>query len=112
MHFDFTCRSRAYLVFIKSMTLLVQMSGKVMYNGYDLEEFTPQRTSAYASQQDWHIPEMTVREVLEFSGQCQGAGFKHGNINSGFQLILKEFFACMALMIYLNLVYRNSHGTS
>ncbi|KAL3650869.1 ABC transporter G member 32 [Castilleja foliolosa] len=54
----------------------LQMSGKVTYNGHNLDEFTPQRTSAYASQQDWHISEMTVREVLEFSGLCQGAGFK------------------------------------
>ncbi|KAL0330278.1 UNVERIFIED_CONTAM: ABC transporter G family member 32 [Sesamum radiatum] len=55
----------------------LQMSGKVAYNGHNLEEFTPQRTAAYASQQDWHISEMTVREVLEFSGQCQGPGYKH-----------------------------------
>ncbi|KAH6783734.1 pleiotropic drug resistance 4 [Perilla frutescens var. hirtella] len=55
----------------------LQMSGKVTYNGHSLEEFTPQRTSAYASQQDLHISEMTVREVLEFAGYCQGAGFKH-----------------------------------
>ncbi|PIN08051.1 Pleiotropic drug resistance proteins (PDR1-15), ABC superfamily [Handroanthus impetiginosus] len=55
----------------------LQMSGKITYNGHDLREFTPQRTSAYASQQDWHIAEMTVKEVLEFSGHCQGSGFKH-----------------------------------
>ncbi|KAG8375511.1 hypothetical protein BUALT_Bualt10G0107400 [Buddleja alternifolia] len=55
----------------------LKMSGDVTYNGHNLKEFTPQRTSAYASQQDSHIAEMTVREVLEFSGQCQGAGFKH-----------------------------------
>ncbi|KAL1552462.1 ABC transporter G family member 32-like isoform X1 [Salvia divinorum] len=55
----------------------LQMSGTVTYNGRSLEEFTPQRTSAYASQQDLHISEMTVREVLEFAGSCQGAGFKH-----------------------------------
>ncbi|KAG6387951.1 hypothetical protein SASPL_153147 [Salvia splendens] len=54
------------------------MSGKVTYNGHSLEVFTPLRTSAYASQQDLHISEMTVREVLEFAGSCQGAGFKHG----------------------------------
>ncbi|CAA0810621.1 ABC transporter G family member 32 [Striga hermonthica] len=54
----------------------LQMTGKVMYNGHNLEEFIPQRTSAYASQQDWHISEMTVREVLEFSGLCQGPGYK------------------------------------
>ncbi|XP_022881531.1 ABC transporter G family member 32-like isoform X1 [Olea europaea var. sylvestris] len=53
----------------------LQMSGKITYNGHNLNEFTPQRTSAYVSQQDWHIAEMTVREVLEFSGRCQGAGF-------------------------------------
>ncbi|KAK6119467.1 hypothetical protein DH2020_046795 [Rehmannia glutinosa] len=44
----------------------LQMSGKVTYNGHNLEEFTPQRTSAYASQQDWHISEMTVRKFLNF----------------------------------------------
>ncbi|KAL6565507.1 ABC transporter G member 31 [Orobanche hederae] len=54
------------------------MTGKVMYNIHNLEEFTPQRTSAYASREDWHIFEMTVCEVLEFSGQCQGIGFKNG----------------------------------
>ncbi|XP_057799463.1 ABC transporter G family member 32-like [Salvia miltiorrhiza] len=54
----------------------LQISGKVTYNGHGLDEFTPQRTSAYASQQDLHIAEMTVREVLEFAGSCQGAGFK------------------------------------
>ncbi|CAI9755629.1 unnamed protein product [Fraxinus pennsylvanica] len=54
----------------------LQMSGNITYNGHNLKEFTPQRTSAYVSQQDWHVAEMTVREVLEFSGSCQGAGFK------------------------------------
>lgn len=67
----------SYLVLIK-LVLRLKMSGEVMYNGHSLEEFTPQRTSAYASQQDLHISEMTVREVLEFAGYCQGAGFKHG----------------------------------
>lgn len=72
------------------------MSGKVTYNGHSLEEFTPQRTSAYASQQDLHICEMTVREVLEFSGHCQGTGFKHGNINLTFNLSFskEDFHAC------------------
>lgn len=56
------------------------MSGKVTYNGHDLKEFVPQRTAAYISQRDSHIAEMTVRETLEFSGRCQGIGFKHGNI--------------------------------
>ncbi|KAE9459172.1 hypothetical protein C3L33_08926, partial [Rhododendron williamsianum] len=52
-------------------------AGNVTYNGHDLKEFVPQRTSAYVSQQDWHMAEMTVRETLDFSGRCQGVGFKH-----------------------------------
>ncbi|KAK3010447.1 hypothetical protein RJ639_010656 [Escallonia herrerae] len=55
----------------------LQVSGKITYNGHELNEFVPQRTSAYVSQQDWHMAEMTVRETLEFSGRCQGVGFKH-----------------------------------
>ncbi|CAH9074142.1 unnamed protein product [Cuscuta europaea] len=55
----------------------LKMSGKITYNGHCLKEFVPQRTSAYVSQKDCHIAEMTVRETVEFSGQCQGNGFKH-----------------------------------
>ncbi|KAH7845456.1 hypothetical protein Vadar_002249 [Vaccinium darrowii] len=55
----------------------LQTSGRITYNGHDLKEFVPQRTSAYVSQQDWHMAEMTVRETLDFSGRCQGVGFKH-----------------------------------
>ncbi|PKA64532.1 Pleiotropic drug resistance protein 6 [Apostasia shenzhenica] len=50
----------------------LQISGNITYNGHRLNEFVPQRTSAYVSQQDWHAAEMTVRETLEFSGRCQG----------------------------------------
>uniref|UniRef100_V5NXR0 PDR protein 2 n=1 Tax=Vinca minor TaxID=60093 RepID=V5NXR0_VINMI len=55
----------------------LKMSGRVTYNGHEMNEFVPQRTSAYISQQDWHMGEMTVRETLEFSGNCQGLGYKH-----------------------------------
>ncbi|KAK8682900.1 hypothetical protein V6N13_038980 [Hibiscus sabdariffa] len=55
----------------------LQMSGKITYNGHGLKEFVPPRTSAYVSQQDWHVAEMTVRETLEFAGRCQGVGFKY-----------------------------------
>lgn len=55
----------------------LQMSGGIMYNGHELNEFVPQRTSTYVSQQDWHIAEMTVRETLDLSGHFQGIGFKH-----------------------------------
>ncbi|XP_063936487.1 ABC transporter G family member 32-like [Daucus carota subsp. sativus] len=54
----------------------LKMSGEINYNGHKLNEFVAQRTSAYVSQRDWHIAEMTVRETLELSGKCQGFGFK------------------------------------
>ncbi|XP_023749630.1 ABC transporter G family member 32 [Lactuca sativa] len=55
----------------------LKMSGKITYNGHGLKEFVPQRTSAYVSQQDWHVAEMTVRETLDLSARCQGVGFKY-----------------------------------
>ncbi|XP_071742297.1 ABC transporter G family member 32 [Rutidosis leptorrhynchoides] len=55
----------------------LQTSGNITYNGHGLKEFVPQRTSAYVSQQDWHIAEMTVKETLDLSARCQGVGFKY-----------------------------------
>ncbi|WRX34811.1 ABC transporter-like [Theobroma cacao] len=52
----------------------LKISGRVTYNGHEMEEFVPQRTSAYISQYDVHIGEMTVRETLAFSARCQGVG--------------------------------------
>ncbi|KAL9440125.1 hypothetical protein AB3S75_018895 [Citrus x aurantiifolia] len=52
----------------------LKFSGRVTYNGHGMEEFVPQRTSAYISQNDLHIGEMTVRETLAFSARCQGVG--------------------------------------
>ncbi|KAL9410058.1 hypothetical protein AB3S75_043921 [Citrus x aurantiifolia] len=52
----------------------LKVSGEVSYNGYRLDEFVPQKTAAYISQYDLHIPEMTVRETIDFSARCQGAG--------------------------------------
>ncbi|XP_071725520.1 pleiotropic drug resistance protein 3-like isoform X2 [Rutidosis leptorrhynchoides] len=52
----------------------LKISGEITYNGYKLDEFVPQKTSAYISQTDLHIPEMTVRETLDFSSRCQGTG--------------------------------------
>jgi ABC-type multidrug transport system ATPase subunit len=43
-----------------------------------MAEFVPQRTSAYISQYDLHIGEMTVRETLSFSARCQGVGPRYG----------------------------------
>ncbi|XP_050220397.1 pleiotropic drug resistance protein 3-like isoform X1 [Mercurialis annua] len=52
----------------------LQVKGDICYNGYKLQEFVPQKTSAYISQNDLHIPDMTVRETIDFSAQCQGIG--------------------------------------
>ena len=60
--------------------MYLKTSGSITYNGHGFNEFVPQRTSAYVSQQDWHVAEMTVRETLEFAGRCQGVGFKYGKI--------------------------------
>ncbi|XP_074275948.1 pleiotropic drug resistance protein 1-like [Silene latifolia] len=53
----------------------LQVSGKVTYNGHNMNEFVPQRTAAYISQHDVHIPELTVRETLAFSARFQGVGY-------------------------------------
>ncbi|KAL5074288.1 hypothetical protein RYX36_013272 [Vicia faba] len=55
----------------------LKFSGRVAYNDHGMEEFVPQRTSAYISQADLHIGEMTVRETLAFSARCQGRGTRY-----------------------------------
>ncbi|KAG0466702.1 hypothetical protein HPP92_018282 [Vanilla planifolia] len=50
--------------------------GEISYNGFKLEEFIPEKTSAYVSQHDVHIPEMTVREILDFSARFQASGIR------------------------------------
>ncbi|XAR49749.1 hypothetical protein NMG60_11033040 [Bertholletia excelsa] len=56
----------------------LKVSGKVYYNGHELENFVTQKMSAYISQYDQHIPEMTVRETIEFSARCQGVETRTG----------------------------------
>ncbi|EPS72117.1 hypothetical protein M569_02641, partial [Genlisea aurea] len=68
----------------------LKMSGTVTYNGRGLSEFVPQRTSAYVSQQDWHVGEMTVRETLDFSARCQGVGYKYDML---LELLRREKFS-------------------
>ncbi|CAI9106961.1 OLC1v1006213C1 [Oldenlandia corymbosa var. corymbosa] len=51
----------------------LKKSGTISYNGHELDEFVVQRTSAYISQTDNHIAELTVRETLDFAARCQGA---------------------------------------
>ncbi|XP_023634096.1 ABC transporter G family member 43 isoform X3 [Capsella rubella] len=48
--------------------------GEVSYNGHLFSEFVPEKTSCYVSQNDLHIPELSVRETLDFSGCFQGTG--------------------------------------
>ncbi|KAJ8766367.1 hypothetical protein K2173_022426 [Erythroxylum novogranatense] len=52
----------------------LKVSGEISYNGYQMDEFVPQKTSVYISQYDLHIPETTVRETIDFSAWCQGIG--------------------------------------
>ncbi|KAG8075521.1 hypothetical protein GUJ93_ZPchr0006g42509 [Zizania palustris] len=55
----------------------LRSSGEVSYNGFELDEFVPQKTAAYISQTDVHVGEMTVKETLDFSARCQGVGTKY-----------------------------------
>ena len=65
---------------VVTMTLLTQVMGEISYNGFRLEEFVPEKTAAYVSQHDLHIPEMTVRETLDFSARFQGVGSRAGKV--------------------------------
>ncbi|CAL9131728.1 unnamed protein product [Musa acuminata var. zebrina] len=51
--------------------------GEISYNGYRLDEFVPQKTAAYISQNDVHVGEMTVKETFDFSARCQGVGARY-----------------------------------
>lgn len=55
----------------------LKASGEITYNGYGLNEFVPQKTAAYISQNDIHVGEMTVKETLDFSARCQGVGARY-----------------------------------
>uniref|UniRef100_A0A2N9FTW1 ABC transporter domain-containing protein n=1 Tax=Fagus sylvatica TaxID=28930 RepID=A0A2N9FTW1_FAGSY len=67
----------------------LKISGKVTYNGHEMHEFVPPRTSAYISQYDVHLPLLTVRETLTFSAKCQGVGTGYGEMLVG---PVKAFF--------------------
>nr|QVT92304.1 ABC transporter [Salvia miltiorrhiza] len=55
----------------------LKASGEITYNGHKLNEFVPQKTAAYVSQNDVHVAEMTVGETLDFSARCQGVGSRY-----------------------------------
>ncbi|GAB2273767.1 transcription factor [Dionaea muscipula] len=52
----------------------LKVNGEVTYNGHNLNEFVPEKTSAYISQYDVHVGAMTVKETLDFAARCQGVG--------------------------------------
>lgn len=58
------------------MSQSLQTQGVVTYNGSSFDTFLPERTAAYINQTDTHLPELTVRETLDFSARCQGIGNK------------------------------------
>ncbi|CAN0856234.1 Pleiotropic drug resistance protein 1 [Linum grandiflorum] len=55
----------------------LKVSGRVTYNGHEMNEFIPQKTSAYISQHDLHMGELTVRETFAFAARVQGVGSFH-----------------------------------
>ncbi|KAJ4825748.1 hypothetical protein Tsubulata_042318 [Turnera subulata] len=55
----------------------LKVEGDITYNGYKLKEFEPRKSSAYISQNDVHIGELTVKETLDFSARCQGVGTRY-----------------------------------
>ncbi|PRQ53699.1 putative ABC transporter, P-loop containing nucleoside triphosphate hydrolase [Rosa chinensis] len=69
----------------------LKVRGNVTYNGYKLNEFVPQKTSAYISQYDLHISEMTVREALDFAARCQGIGSRAGALFSSHLMAIVIF---------------------
>lgn len=61
-----------------------QTRGEVSYNGHLFSEFVPEKTSSYVSQNELHIPELSVRETLDFSGCFQGTGRRLGKEHNKF----------------------------
>lgn len=56
----------------------LQITGEITYNGVTFKGFIPQRTAAYIEQVDLHLPELTVRETMNFAARVQGVGHKAG----------------------------------
>ncbi|KAK9152794.1 hypothetical protein Sjap_000274 [Stephania japonica] len=67
----------------RSLTILDDKSGKITYNGHTIDKFCVLRSSAYISQSDNLIAELTVRETLDYAARFQGA-------SDGFAGFLKD----------------------
>ncbi|KAJ6299528.1 hypothetical protein OIU76_020486 [Salix suchowensis] len=68
----------------------LKKSGNITYNGQKIEDFYVQRTSAYISQTDNHIAELTVRETLDFAACWQGASDGFGGYMEDLVRLEKE----------------------
>ncbi|KAK9727139.1 hypothetical protein RND81_05G260600 [Saponaria officinalis] len=66
-------KSSLLLALAGKLESTLKKSGNITYNGYGMNEFCVRRTSAYISQTDSHIAELTVRETFDFAARCQGA---------------------------------------
>ncbi|XP_034695525.1 ABC transporter G family member 42-like [Vitis riparia] len=65
----------------------LKVNGEITYNGYNFNEFVPQKTSAYISQNNVHLGELTVRETLDYSTRFQGIGSRRELLT---ELVKKE----------------------
>ncbi|KAL5806630.1 hypothetical protein ACOSQ4_029363 [Xanthoceras sorbifolium] len=68
----------------------LEKGGNITYNGHKLDEFHVQRTSAYISQTDNHIAELTVRETLDFAARFQGSSEGFAGYMKGLTSLEKE----------------------
>ncbi|KAJ0554077.1 putative ABC-type sulfate transporter [Helianthus annuus] len=82
-------KSTLLLALAGKLDTSLKKNGKITYNGHELNEFCVQRTSAYISQTDDHIAELTVRETLDFGARCEGEGFA-GNLMRELTRLEKE----------------------
>jgi hypothetical protein len=87
------------------------VKGSISYNGYKLDEFIPQKTSVYISQNDLHVGEMTVRETLDFSARCQGIGTRYGEwVNLSFCCLRIEQSKLAQSWVYENILLESAYG--
>ena len=58
--------------------MLEQVDGHITYNGSHFQDFVAEQTASFVPQSDLHLPEVTVRENLDFGARVQGPGVRRG----------------------------------